>query len=52
LAGFTGVLPYLIRMYVVAKVSKILLTGCDHVKAHMQENLQEKTKSTNSPENL
>jgi len=48
LAGFTGVLLYLIRMYVVAKLSKLLLTGYHHVKAHVQE----KTKSTNSPENL
>ncbi|MDQ5933916.1 MAG: hypothetical protein QG574_1214 [Cyanobacteriota bacterium erpe_2018_sw_21hr_WHONDRS-SW48-000092_B_bin.40] len=52
LAGFTGVLLYLIRMYVVAKLSKLVLTGYHHVKAHVQENLQEKTKSTNSPENL
>jgi len=56
LAGFTGVLLYLIRMYVVAKLSKLVLTGYHHVKgqvkARVQENLQEKTKSTNSPENL
>ena len=52
LAGFTGVLLYLIRMYVVAKVSKVLLTGYHHVKAQVKENLQEKTKSTNSSENL
>ncbi len=48
LAGSTGVLLYLIRMYVVAKLSKLVLTGYHHVKAHVQE----KTKSTNSPENL
>ncbi|MDP3507185.1 MAG: hypothetical protein Q8T09_04270 [Candidatus Melainabacteria bacterium] len=66
LAGFTGVVLYVIRMYVVAKLSKVLLKGYHHVKGqvqghlqeHMQnENLQDKTgkklnSSTNSPENL
>jgi hypothetical protein len=62
LAGFTGVVLYLIRMYAVTKLSKVLLKGYHHVKGQVQEHLQDKNlqdktgnklnSTTNSPENL
>lgn len=41
LAGFTGVVLYIIRMYVVTKLSKVLLKGYHHVKGQVKGHLQE-----------
>lgn len=42
LAGFTGVVLYIIRMYVVTKLSKVLLKGYHHVKGQVKGHLQDK----------